>query len=303
MLSMSMLEISSVVILYNSQISGSETLQSLLNCKLDENINLTVNIWNNGPSKLSESDVKAYFECAQGRNIRLNIYEDCRNPALSKIYNFFIEKKDYDFIVLLDQDSQLEADFYNNIVYHKDYDLVCPAVFIKTDEQYQECPIFQKNYTKCTSSFLVGEIVTISSGLALSKNLIKQVESKFDTVFNENYAFYEIDIEFFKARLNNIGPAKGICVGRIQHDLNGKTDIKEMSPSIKLEVGYGRILDKLYIAKKSLSSVFIYTIKQIVKYQYGAKAAMSLLKCLFSKKHPRCIYNINAQVLPIYTLK
>lgn len=63
-----MTNISVVVILYNSRLSDSETLQSILSANLLHSIVLTINIWNNGPQKFNNEDIRLFLEKAKKKN-------------------------------------------------------------------------------------------------------------------------------------------------------------------------------------------------------------------------------------------
>ena len=109
------MNITAIVILYNSLIKNSETIQSLLNTeKTDTNLNLI--IWNNGPQQLDINECEEFKLKFNKLGVQLSIYEDTNNIALSKIYNFFINKENYDFFSILDQDSVLASDFFKNIL-------------------------------------------------------------------------------------------------------------------------------------------------------------------------------------------
>ena len=81
------MNITAIVILYNSLIKNSETIQSLLNTeKTDTNLNLI--IWNNGPQQLDINECEEFKSKFNKLGVQLSIYEDTNNIALSKIYNF-----------------------------------------------------------------------------------------------------------------------------------------------------------------------------------------------------------------------
>lgn len=302
-----MIKISSVVVLYGSKIRESRTLNSILNTYNDD-IKLTIHIWNNGPNKLEKNDLEEYFKKNSDKDITVDIHEDTRNIALSKIYNFFIKKYDYDFICFLDQDSELQKEFYTNIVSNQQYDMVCPVINTLSNPLIQECPIYFKDpnvKVKLLSSFKVGEILTISSGLALSKKLLRNIEEGFGNAFNENFALYFIDTDLF-SRLRHCPKMEGICIGKIVHDLTlaSNVNVNNMSQRVKLERGYGKILNRYYISQttnKSFFSMLVYVIKLTIKDKYSFKDAINLFKCTITKKHPRCKYNISANKLSDYT--
>ena len=79
------------------------TIKSILGSELNS-IQLNMIIWNNGPTLLEENDIVNHLEASQKKGISSFIYQDIRNTSLSKIYNYFIQKLNYDFFVIFDQD-------------------------------------------------------------------------------------------------------------------------------------------------------------------------------------------------------
>ena len=119
------MNITAIIILYNSNIENSGTIQSLLTTNIKD-INLKIIIWNNGPKFLTVQECQKIKNIFNLKKIELSIYEDINNIALSKIYNIFLNSEHYDFFSLLDQDSQLNEDFFQNIINNNNYDVIVP---------------------------------------------------------------------------------------------------------------------------------------------------------------------------------
>lgn len=82
------MNLSVIVILYGTAIQECTTINTLLK-HINRPINLTIYVWNNGPVLLDEQDIVEFLNKATALGIKVEIYQDIRNVALSKIYNFF----------------------------------------------------------------------------------------------------------------------------------------------------------------------------------------------------------------------
>lgn len=286
------MNITAIVILYNSLIKNSETIQSLLNTeKTDTNLNLI--IWNNGPQQLDINECEEFKLKFNKLGVQLSIYEDTNNIALSKIYNFFINKENYDFFSILDQDSVLASDFFKNILLNNNFDIIVPSIYSagwRTKENSLCFPTYSQTEKLLDKNiFKMGEIESISSGLTLSHKLIDYLKSTRTHIFNEYYALYAIDTCFF-IDLKSLSKTtfKGLCIGKINHSLNfNLQDRTQISPSRKLEMEYSKVLNKLFYDNKNSINVFLYLLRRFVRKEYSLTIFLNLFKCLVTRKHPR----------------
>ncbi|OCG32044.1 hypothetical protein A9G33_04345 [Gilliamella sp. Choc3-5] len=289
------MKITAIIILYNANIENSKTFQSLLSS--DKNgITLNVIIWNNGPKALNHQECIQYKSICDSKNIHLSIYENLYNIALSKIYNIFIKQENFDFFTILDQDSILNNDFFQNIIMNDNFDVIVPEIYSTgwISEQNSLCfPIYHETRKLFDKKvFTMGEIESISSGLTLSNQLIKYIIKKKQTVFDERYALYAIDTSFFlDLKALKQTQFKGICVGKINHSLDfNLQDRKKISATRRLEMEYSKVLNKIFYDKKSRLNVFLYLLRKFTRREYSFSEFLELVKCLFRKKHPRsCI--------------
>lgn len=286
------MNITALIILHNSNINLSKTIQSLLNT--DKNgINLSVILWNNGPNLLAIKECEKYKTIFNSNKIQVSIYENIKNIALSKIYNFFIKKQDYDFFTILDQDSILNNNFFQQIKYNNNFDIIVPAIYSagwRSKENTLCFPIFSgTNKLLDKNTFAMGEIESISSGLTLSNKLVKYLSNHKIKIFNERYALYAIDTSFFlDLKTFSDTQFRGICVGKINHSLDfNLQDRKKISPVRKLEMEYSKVLNKLYYDKKSRLNIFLYLFRKFTRKEYTFSEFIKLVKCLIQKKHPR----------------
>lgn len=296
------MNITAIIILYNSNIENSKTIQSLLSTNIKD-INLKIIIWNNGPNFLTEQECQKFSNIFSLKKIKLSIYEDINNVALSKIYNLFLNKENYDFFSVLDQDSQLNEDFFKNIEKNSNYDVIIPSIYShgwRREENSLCFPVYHKNHEIFDKkTFQMGEIESISSGLTLSHRLITSITNIKKEIFNEKYALYAIDTDFFinlKTLDNTV--YKGVCVGKINHSLDfNLQDRKKISPSRKLEMEYSKVLNKLFHDKKNTLNVFFYLFRKFLRREYSSSIFLKLLKCLIKKQHPRACITIKLKQL------
>ncbi|MBA0178565.1 glycosyl transferase [Pectobacterium carotovorum] len=294
------------MVLYNCSIENSSTITSIFNTITDEtNINLL--IWNNGDTILNERDLNKYLHRCKQKKIATEIYQDTRNLSLSKIYNYFINKNSYHFISIFDQDTNIEKYFFKNIKDNMGYDIICPEVYLSNKENVKSSPVYNK--AKVNTDFVdVGgfnarSIFTCASGVTLSLRLIKSISDKYGFVFNETYAFYWADHDLFE-RLRAFEFIKGMCIGKISHDMSGVgNEFEKMKEPTKLEHGYGQILRRIYNDNKSgLLQNFIYAIKFSVREKCSIKSSIKIIQCALFKAHPRSKNKIRKETRPTHQL-
>lgn len=296
------MNITAIIILYNSSIQNSKTIISLLNINTNH-INLHAIIWNNGPKHLTKQECKKYEAIFSAHNIQLSIYEDVHNIALSKIYNTFIARENFDFFTILDQDSVLSINFIQNIKKNANFDVIVPKIYSSgwRDKNNSLCyPIYNKTDKLLDKKiFTMGEIESISSGLTISNRLINHLVNTNKKIFNEQYALYAIDTTFFiDLRTLSNSQFKGICVGVINHSLDFNIqDRKKISPIRKLEMDYSKILNKIFYDKKNRFSIFLYLFRKFIKKEYSFLVYFKLMKCLIIKRHPRSCIKITINQL------
>lgn len=290
------MQLSTVVILYNATILDSTTLQSLLNCQLADH-QLTLHIWNNGPQALERSDIDAYLKVAESLGITVIIYEDKRNVALSKIYNFIINKGSFDFFIPFDQDSRLNSEFFITIAHQPTLSLILPRVENngKTKFPYyvKQGPITEEGDVE------VNRVTSINSGMAISSGLVKIFKDSGLTVFDERFAFYGIDTAFFLnlwAIYHQYPTISCGCYGKIEHSLamdEEEAAQGKLSDNRRLEYIYFFILYRLHYKHRSKLSILFHVLNKIRKSNIRSKENLSkIIKCIMLGQHPRSAMSI-----------
>lgn len=299
---MAQLNISAIVVLYNSALFSSETINTLFSTKR-ENINLTVVIWNNGPTELSPDEAQRYLNKCREHSISSAIYQDCRNISLSKIYNFFIDNyAESDYFSILDQDTLLSQDFFTNIYNNMDYHVVLPVIHTPDDSESIKSPSYFNHKPFQHGEFNLGDCYAIGSCLSFSSHLVSLIRSDNMTCFDERYAFYRVDTEFF-VTIKKHNHLKGICIGNIIHHLSEKKDPSKMCEFKKLENGYDRLLSRIHNRNKPLLKNIFYCFKLKKEYHISTHGFIALIKCIISKKHPKTEIFIGNNKKPDYYFK
>ncbi|KKD01470.1 hypothetical protein [Photobacterium halotolerans] len=206
------------VVLYNTEINESQTLNDIVPLLSESKHKLI--IWNNGPNKVHCVD--SLLEST----IDFDVHETITNISLAKIYNEVIKKhEDYERYVFLDQDSQLPDFFLTNLESTR-ADIVLPEVIVDNDAVYPvvevERRLFSQRKIRVNEGYPLSSqcfYLSIGSGIAITKKIIKSLEGKYETVFDERFKIYGVDTTFF-LRLNNIKNINGVVSGKIFHSLS-----------------------------------------------------------------------------------
>ncbi|HCI7748585.1 TPA: glycosyltransferase family 2 protein [Escherichia coli] len=267
--------ISVLVVLYGKEVNESETIKSL--CQLD-NQTFNLKIVNNGPKIiLGISDPLIQKILRKGVNV--NISEHLDNKPLSKVYNDFIDEYSAsDFFIFLDDDTNVPADFLSYCKHPIDLNL--PV--IKDDGVVHYPKGNLKNKHKLS-------IISISSGLSLSNNLICKYKKEFIKVFDERFALYGIDTSFFARlqRFTNQGVIFKINIGpEIQHSLSKfNSDGKNKFRTIERTYDLG-LTARFYPEAISYPRFILYIIRLFITFKFGLLQKLSVV--MFKGKHPRC---------------
>lgn len=283
---------------------GSETLQSITQCHL-ENIKLTINIWNNGPTLLDESDIQKFLAVCVSKNIKVRVYQDTRNVALSKIYNFIAKKNTYDFISILDQDSVLPADFMQNIYQHRDMDIITPRIITeKNGKSVQAYPhVYGNTKTMIEEGEAKVRVDSVMSGIVLSVNMIRKIVSFRGYAFEERLAFYGIDTDLF--RTINLMLDDGIlikiyCVNNVHHSFAIFNPEEAKSTFRQMEIFYLKFFIRHAYSKKSTLSTLWICIRDFLRSKNSLEKTKNLIKFTLDGAHPRSRFEIMSDTLPTH---
>ncbi|MCW2481858.1 glycosyl transferase [Candidatus Symbiopectobacterium sp. NZEC135] len=276
--------INTLVVLYNSKLSDSESIQSIIAAQINRDFKIILTIWNNGPTLLDEIDVNNFSYICHSKKIEFKIYQDIRNVSLSKIYNSLIKSLDFDFFVTFDQDSIIRDDYFSLIIQNREHDVIFPKIILDK--------ITVQNTTFDSPTFNAAETKAIGSGLCISRHIAEKTISLFGSVFDERFAFYFADFSFF-SRIKKIGYVSGKQVGEMHHQISGIAAYTQMSEHTKCEAGYGRVLLR-YIEKNKSNPIknTLYCVKFWIKSQCQLRSFLKIMKCMILKRHPRSMFDV-----------
>lgn len=291
------MQLSTLVILYNSSLTDSTTLQSLLNCQIPQNLIIKLTIWNNGPYLLEDKEISKFFVQFKKLGFNVEIYQDVRNLALSKIYNYQVNNGSFDFFIPFDQDSYLSADFFQIVAKHANYFLILPKIKsnnrIKFPYYVKQGPILKEGKVE------LNRVTSINSGIAISKQLVDIFKNEKLNLFDEHFALYGIDTVFFLnlwMLYKKYSHMTGGCFGEIKHSLamdEEQEKLGKLSPNRRLEYLYFFILYRLHYKKRSKLSVLFLVIKKICQAKIkNKKSIFNILQCVFTGQHPRSVFSL-----------
>lgn len=276
-------KISILIVLYNKQISDSLTINSLL--QISDSLKPNLLIVNNGPESLTTFDVFKKINANLFSSVCLS--EHLENRSLSRIYNDFINwYNESDYFVFFDDDSSFDPSVINNI-FKSDAAVILPLIQSQSDAAFyypivngkvlaNECVVEQSN------------VISISSGLALNRNMVGIMSSRFGAVFDEHFALYGVDTSFYArlhdCYLNDIKP-KIVCQGMILHSLS-RSEKKPLSAFRVKERLYDSALIARHYPNRERN---VYLLKKIIQnlYRCNFSNLSLLIKCYISGKHPR----------------
>ncbi|MHA0974011.1 hypothetical protein ACR9HQ_11090, partial [Enterobacter ludwigii] len=166
-------------------------------------------------------------------------------------------------------------------------DIILPLIKNQKDSQIYY-PISNNTIVTSETALDINGLISITSGLAISRKLINLMQNVYGPVFDENFALYGIDTSFF-ARLHRAREIHDklsiISQDVVLHSLS-RTGSQPIS-NIRLRE---RLCDAALIARhypdvKRLT----YLLKKIVQniYRGNFTNLYLLIKCYVTGKHPR----------------
>jgi GT2 family glycosyltransferase len=213
-----------IVVLYNSELESSNTLQSLLSSQAAIFHNSRLIIINNGPCIVTEgllNELEVKFS-------EIHFHQLVVNSSLARIYNVFIKSYGAKYHMLLDDDSSLSSEFFLELgpaFIATKYDVFIPRIKCGGVDFY---PCYIKDKIISTVSELTDidgsyELQSITSGLVISNGLYEKFLSQYGDCFDERFILYCIDTSFF----HRLHDSKFKCLTLnyiLEHDLSHVTN-------------------------------------------------------------------------------
>ncbi len=275
------MKISILVTLYSCEILESETIRTLTSSDLDfKNVSLV--IWNNGPSFLKCNNLENLTAC--GFN-NVELVETTENKSLSVIYNVFLNMSASDRFVFLDHDSTLNDSYLNDVLHCDDLNVAVPLIEMMGEVR---SPTMKGEFR--TGPFAdKDKFMAIGSGLVISAKVVQLMEQEFNQVFDERFYLYGVDTTFFfrvrKADLShlvNLVSAFGHSLSRLEKESLATTEFRRVERSYDL----GLRLRFYFSQSKYLLWFFV---KVLVKRSLGLNtlSVKSIFKAVVFGRHYR----------------
>lgn len=184
-----MFEIAILILLYNKEISESNTITSLLDSNVQYQ-NARIVIWNNGPKPMAISD----SILLENLGYDVVIKETLNNESLAVIYNKFLAENIAEKYILLDDDSTLNASYILASSEICRGELGMPV--INSQGEVQSPKINGLPYSKEAEISLKSKVAAVGSGLIIGSEVIAKLKEKYNLIFDERFYLYGVDITF-----------------------------------------------------------------------------------------------------------
>lgn len=183
-----------LVVLYKQTVSESNTLLSLLNCKVSLSEKLLF-VWDNSPTPLHSSDI--FIVEDQFKNFKY--FNSTDNKSLSEVYNTVIKQIKFDKIFIFDQDTTLTDEYFKlvNSAAMTNIDIGIFLPFVKINDRVVSPLTYRAINFDRSKEIKKGRIsakdkTAFASGLCIRESVFKRDNIWFDT----NLSFYGIDYKF-----------------------------------------------------------------------------------------------------------
>lgn len=238
-----MLKYTVLCVIYNKKCDMSETIKSLLsNSSHVFQGCFEINVWDNS----TNNDISEYnkYYC---NNNNIHYHGSRFNESLSKVYNIFLENKENDYLIILDDDTNVskkymeEVDFLANNI---DFQVAVPK--INSPEGYLYSPakfglVKGVHFIDIKSGYH-NNLVAIASGVFI--NCISMRDNNIS--FDEKLSLYGIDTDFFLT-LNRKKIKLYVMNIFVNHDLSY---FNEEVNIVKRKRLINHLVSGLYLSKK-----------------------------------------------------
>lgn len=191
-----MFETAILVLLYNKEITDSNTINSLIESKF-QYPNARLVIWNNGPEQLKKRDYRTFEDLGYD----VVIEETLNNESLAVIYNRFLTQNRAEKYILLDDDSVLNAAYILASSKSKAAEVGMPI--ISSQGEAQSPTIDGLPYSAGTEFSSESKVTTIGSGLVIGADIVDSLKEHYKNVFDERFYLYGVDTTFCLRLFNN----------------------------------------------------------------------------------------------------
>lgn len=275
------------IVVYNKKAHESVTINHLIDSYILNDTDYLAVVINNGPLSIAG---ETFLD-----SNKITLLECLDNKPLSHIYNnLFVSFPAFDRYVILDDDTPIGIEFFNDIDknYYDGIDLQIPII-LDSDGERRYYPLINKKVFQGQPPILINpdvSILSIGSGLVIYNSLLRKFKSVEEKLFDMRYALYGVDFSLFR-RVEKL-KASGVLVNiqissTIKHSLS-RVD-GDYSEWRQRERVYDYALSVRFYSKSKIHFVcglLKFSAKELVKLRF--KNIFLLLKTLLDGKHPRC---------------
>jgi GT2 family glycosyltransferase len=282
------MNLSILVVLYNSSIPCSRTITSLLDSNLQFK-GCGLCIWNNGPNGVNlDSAVRRQLEL---KGFVVTLRQTPGNIPLSYIYNDFFDMYLSEYYVILDHDSILSEPYLRYLNGGSKFYVGMPIISSKginrspcLNGRFSSGPYVKKNM-----------VTAIGSGLVISRDAASAVKERYGNIFDERFALYGVDTTFF-VRLNRMCAADKLrAIPGFEHSLSRLEQEGAQVKSFRaVERSYDIGLMLRYYPSLKLIAMLV---KQLLLVLLNRNQIVfsAMLKAFIAGKHERCIRRRSVQ--------
>lgn len=233
-------------VVYNKKCAEAETILSFYNClrQLNKYRNATIelHVWDNS------NDIEIInFNKKYCKEQCIYHHFSGSNEFLSVVYNNFLLKYKYDFLLIFDDDSKVSYEYINAVIDSTecaDFHVAVPRIISQEGTFYSPAKfgLVKGKHLNSISPGFYSDLVSISSGIVIDCKKIISKQVKFD----ENLNLYGVDTDFFLSLIRK-GIAIYVLPVWLEHDLsifNRETNLIKRKRLLNL------LKSNLYIARK-----------------------------------------------------
>jgi hypothetical protein len=281
----SMIETAILVLLYNKEMSDSNTLTSLTESET-QYTNARLIIWNNGPKSLKCRDRKVFEKL--GYDVVFE--ETLNNESLAVIYNRFLAENNAEKYILLDDDSVLNSAYIE--ASSKCNASVVGMPIISSLGKIRSPSIGNKAYSPKLVLDEKCKIIAIGTGLVIGANICSNLHQYYKNVFDERFYLYGVDTTFcirlFERKLTssiNIIPGFNHSLSRLKNESIKKTNFRRLERSydqgLTLRYYYPLLIAIFYLFRVTASTLK----RRLFKQSYTLNIIHLFKAFLFGKHH------------------
>lgn len=208
-----MFETAILVLLYNKEITESNTISTLLE-SVAQYHNARLVIWNNGPEQLKSRDC-VRLQCL---GYDVVIEETLNNESLAVIYNKFLAGNRAEKYILLDDDSVLNSEYILASSRSDTSEISMPI--ISSEGKVRSPQIDEQPYCQEIELTLKNKVITIGSGLVIGTDIVNNLKENYNDVFDERFYLYGVDSTFCLRLFNSKLTDKIKIISGFNHSLS-----------------------------------------------------------------------------------